>query len=70
MCLLPTPGLLLCPVTPVIKTLNVFTFTLTYSGRNGLWAPRPGWRTEISQGLILWQLQLLKQDAKGEILLK
>lgn len=59
MCLLPAPGLLLCPVIPTMRTLNIFTFPLTYSGRNGLRAPRPGWRAEFSQGQIFWQLQPL-----------
>lgn len=69
MCLLLAPGLLLCPVSPMMTTLNIFPFTLTSSDRNGLWSPPPGWGTEISQGLILWQLQPLKQDdAKGEII--
>lgn len=70
MCILPAPGLLLCPVTPMMKTLNTFTFTFTCSGRYGLQSRQPGWRTEISQGPTLWQLQPLKQDVKGEILLR
>lgn len=62
--------LLLCPVTPMMKTLNIFTFTFTCSGRYGLQSPQRGWRPEISQGPTVWQLQPLKQDVKGEILFR